>query len=308
MTVNTQFQGFTGRNADARPLQEGDQSSAAFQGPAMPNPRYLPALSAIALFASAASAQTITPKVSFSSGLDYSQGKYGADTKTEIIYLPFTARLAAGDFNISATLPFTRISGAGDVVAGGTTGPIVIRRRGRTITIPGSVTPPVTTRTSVSGLGDASIAAGYSLPESLSPAWLVEFQGRVKIPTASLSKGLGTGKADFGIALEVSRQLGAVTPFVNFGYRVLGDPAGIDLRNGVTASAGFSVDGSAGTFLASYDYSAKSVATSTDSHSLFASYSSRISGRLLLTGYGLAGLTSSAPDFALGLQLGWDVN
>lgn len=229
--------------------------------------------------------------VSFTTGLDFSSGDYGASDKTRILVVPFSARATSGRLRFSATLPYLRIKGPGSVVGGGGAGPIVIDP---------SVDQPTTTR---SGLGDLSLAATYGILTQDSAGFDLDLTGRVKLPTASKDKGLGTGKADFGIAGEVSRSFGTVTPFVSVGYRMPGDPEGIELRNSMTASVGSSFAAGSTIFIASYDYAGRTSASAFNSHSLFGAVSAPATKRINLTGYGTAGLSKGAPDYGVGLLM-----
>lgn len=87
------------------------------------------------------------------------------------------------------------------------------------------------------------------------------------------------------------------------GYRIPGDPAGIDLRNSVTASVGTSIVSGSLVAIASYDYSGATSALSEDSHSLFGALSGPITTGLNLTGYTTVGLSEGAPDFGVGLLI-----
>ncbi len=226
---------------------------------------------------------------SFTTGIDFSSGDYGAAEKTNIVVVPFNARVTSGELRISATLPYLRIKGPGAVVGGGTGGPIVVDP---------DAGSPVTTR---SGLGDLNIAATYGLLRQDSVGFDLDVTGGVKLPTASRDKGLGTGKTDFALSAEAARTFGNVTPFISAGYRMPGDPKGFDLRNSVTASAGASVAAGSTIFIGSYDYAGPTSANSDDSHSLFGAVSAPVANRVNLTGYGTAGLSAGAPDYGVGL-------
>lgn len=228
---------------------------------------------------------------SITSGVDYSSGDYGAGGKTNILVVPFNARLTTGDLRLSATVPYLRIKGPGSVVGGGDTGPIVIDP---------DVDQPITTR---SGLGDLSLSATYGVLRQARAGFDLDLTGRVKLPTASRDKGLGTGKTDFGVSGEVSRTFGNATPFVSVGYRLPGDPDGIDLRNSLTASVGSTFTAGSTVFIASYDYSGRTSANAFNSHSMFGAISAPIAQRLNVTGYGTAGLSRGAPDYGVGLLL-----
>ncbi len=256
------------------------------------------------------------PRLTFSTGVDYSRGDFDADAKTSVLYIPFTSQLTWGDWSFGATIPYIRIEGPGAVVGGGDGGVVVTcgpRRQRLGLCPEAEPTPPQTTVTTQGGLGDLSFSAGYLLPEAWTGAWLVELQGRLKAPTASVSNGLGTGRVDYGFGVDVARGEGTLRPFVNLGYRVLGDftftdpvtgaAQDVDFRNGLTASAGTSVVFGGNTVLLSYDYAVRTVETAADSHSLYGGWTTRVSPHLDITGYGAAGLSRSAPDFVVGLQL-----
>lgn len=227
--------------------------------------------------------------LSFTTGLDYSVGKYGGSTDTSILVVPFSVRTKAGGFRLSATIPYLRIDGPAYVVGGGDTGPIVINPN------------PTGLKTVRQGLGDLTLGATYTLPYDLA-GFDVDIGGRVKLPTADKSKGLSTGKTDVTGTLDISRTFGAATPFVTLGYRIPGKPAGLNLRNSFTASVGSSfVIGKSLIAIASYDYAERTSALSYDSHSLFGALAGNVTKRLLLTGYGTVGLSRGAPDYGVGL-------
>ena len=121
-----------------------------------------------------------------------------------------------------------------------------------------------------------------------------------KLPTASRSKGLGTGAVDVTFGAEVSKTFGAVTPFANIGYRLPGDPKNFDLHNAWTASGGASILVGKSSLIASYDYRQSSSDLAKDSHELFGAFSTPLSKKLSLTAYGSAGLSDGAPDFGVG--------
>lgn len=229
--------------------------------------------------------------VSFTAGADYSVGDYGGPANTKILVVPFSLRAKTGPLRISATLPYLRIDGPGNIVGGGDGGPIVID--------PNDPTP----REVREGLGDLSLAATYSLPSEALGGFEVDLGARVKLPTSSERKRLGTGKTDFAVSVDVARPVGAITPFVNVGYRMPGDPDGVELKNTFTTSVGATVSAGSTTLIASYDYSEASSALAKDSHSLFGGLSVPVSERFSLIGYGTGGLSEGAADYGVGLLL-----
>jgi hypothetical protein len=74
------------------------------------------------------------------------------------------------------------------------------------------------------GLGDTEIKLKYRLlgKKIWMPALVIA--GKVKIPTASDSKGLGSGKADFGINAVFTKELGKrLVLHLNLGYTFIGE-------------------------------------------------------------------------------------
>lgn len=152
----------------------------------------------------------------FTTGVDYSEGDYGQSIKTKITYIPFTARYEIDRWTFKATLPWLHIEGPGGVSADS-----------RVIT----GTTSSTTRSSESGQGDLVTAATYSAVMLNEQKFYLDLTAKIKLPTASESRGLGTGKSDYTIAADAYKTLGSFTALATLGYRWLGDPSGVDLHN-----------------------------------------------------------------------------
>ncbi len=158
-------------------------------------------------------------------GADHSSGKYGGTQSTEIDYYSVFGRYEVGRWTAKLTLPWLRITGPGTVVGGDR--PIVIDSGGNAA------------RTSTSGIGDVVGAVTYAAYESRS--LLIDVTGKVKIPTASKSEGLGSGKADYTLQTDAYVTLRpGFTVFTGIGYRVFGDPAGTNYENVFQGNVGFS--------------------------------------------------------------------
>ena len=220
-------------------------------------------------------------------GIDFSSGSYGTDSKTDILVVPVSLRYQTGGLRLSATLPWLRIEGSSAVVGDGSGGVVI---------------DPNAPRTTRSGLGDLSLGASYMIPEE-TLGFGLDLSARVKLPTASESKNLGTGKTDFTVGAEVSKTFGTVTPFVSVGYRMPGDPAGFALNNAWNASAGASFAMGKTIFIASYDYRESTSPLSDDSHEVFGAVSLPLNDQLNFTLYGTGGLSDGAPDYGVGAMM-----
>lgn len=236
-----------------------------------------------------AAAQKNSPfAMSVSTGVDYSTGDYGLAQDTKILVVPLSARATFGDFAFSATVPYLRIDGPGGVVVGADGQPL-----------PGVPSIPGAR----DGVGDVSLGATYSLHPVPLSGLEIGLGGRVKFPTSAQSQHLGTGKTDVKVSADISYAVGNFVPFVNVGYRFLGDPQGFPLRDGPTASIGASAPIGSSVLIVSYDYARASSALSADSQELFGGLSVPVTQRLTVTGYGVAGLSKGSPDFGAGLLL-----
>lgn len=225
---------------------------------------------------------------SVTTGADYSSGKYGTTSKTKILIAPVTAAVKTDGWRLSATLPYLRIDGPAGVVIGPDGRPL----------------PGVPTVSGVrEGLGDLSLAGTYTVPEDLTNGFTVDLTGRVKFPTSKKSEHLGTGKTDYSVSADVSYPIGNWAPFVTVGYRMPGDPAGVNLKNSVSTSVGTSLAVQKTVFIASYDYTEASSPLAKDSHELFGAASAPLTDRINWTFYGIAGLSDGSPDYEAGLLL-----
>ena len=230
-------------------------------------------------------------------GANYSTGDYGTGQDVDIWSVPFSANFETGRWILGLTVPYISITSAGDVV-GGTDAPVVTKKK-KTKTTGG-----VVDRTTESGLGDIVGSVGYAVLAGGDNTPLVELTGKVKFPTASESKSLGTGEFDYTAQVDFSQDFGKVTPFATLGYRIMGDPAGTDLDNIFLASAGavyaFNDHVSAG---AALDYR-QATTSSADDSVAFSSYVSwGLSDHLALDFHVMFGLSDGSPDSGGGLQL-----
>lgn len=160
-------------------------------------------------------------------GVDYSTGKYGQSQSTDITYVPFIGKYEINDTTIKLTVPWVKIAGPGEVVGG--TAPVVLGKSNR----------PITTE---SGLGDVVFSVTQSIAQlGGAKPLILDLTGKIKFATASTSKGLGTGENDYTLSLDAYKNIPHnFTLFGDIGYKVLGDPSGVNLNNVWFSSAGIS--------------------------------------------------------------------
>ncbi len=163
-----------------------------------------------------------------------------------------------------------------------------------------------------SGLGDLNLRVGYLFTPPWDPWSGVEVLGRVKFPLAKRSSGLGTGEFDYLIGGRVHRTFRPlswlrVTPSGSFGYKWVGDPPGAPRIDTWRAGGGvsFRIDRRY-TLGVRYRWRESSVPNRGDRQELLVSTTLRL-GRYRISPYALAGLSTRAADYGVGLRLSADL-
>lgn len=235
--------------------------------------------------------------VTGTAGLLYSDGNYGTRINTDVLLGLSSLSLSKDDFEFTAAIPYMRISGRGLVVFDASGNPIVINRRT-------NLPPDVRT-----GWGDLTLSASYTVPSMILGGYEARLTGIAKVPTSPARRRLGTGEADFGVSMDVSRQFGAWTPFVTAGYMYRGEPAGYTIYDTVSVAAGTSLElRSDLVATASYDFDSADSPLVQAGHSLSASLSWIHDNHLTLTGYTMIGLSAGSPDVGAGLLVSYGLN
>lgn len=227
--------------------------------------------------------------VSFKTGYDYTTGTYGTNNRTEITSVPFIAGYETGNWTFKATLPYVRITGSDNVIAG-----------------VGAVRKSTTAVRTESGLGDLTTAATYSLVADPKTQFGVDVTGKIKFGTADKDKGLGTGENDYWLMIDPYKKLGDVTYFGGVGLGILGSSSTLQLNNVVSANAGLSykldAQASAG---AVFDYRSKASDAGFDQRELTAFYSRKLGEAYKLQAYATKGFSDGSPDWGAGLNVGY---
>ena len=249
-------------------------------------------LAAIALATPAAAAE---PEAEIAAGLEYQQGDYGTGERVETVTVRNTFRVQSGRAQFYVSLPWHRIEGPGNVSGGGgLLGPI--------LTDPGRPAA----RTSRQGIGDLRVGAGYTLAV---PAGIgLTVIGEAKLPTASASRGLGTGATDFTVGGEAARTFGPLTLFAGVSYTLAGDPEGTRARDNVGARGGVAIQISPGLRgHVSYGEARGLSPFIENERQLSTGIDARLSERLSLGVSGGAGLSQRSPDIGASVRLGWRI-
>lgn len=226
-------------------------------------------------------------------GFYVSRGSYGEsgfdeDRDTRIRYLPVSHEISSGGWRVKATLPVLEITGPANVL----------------INV-GSVGGFSDSRVSASGVGDASFNLTYEVPAWSATAPFIDISAEIKAPTADPQQGLGTGRLDAGLQVDVYQVVGPLTVFAATGYRYRRQsPFYPGLENSVFGSLGASASwGDALQLGLIYDYRQAASSFTGETHELLPYLSWTISPAWSVMLYTVSGFTEDSADFAAGMQL-----
>jgi opacity protein-like surface antigen len=155
----------------------------------------------------------------------------------------------------------------------------------------------------IAGIADTSLFLRYDL-DRLLPAgdWLLGITGRIKAPTASVRRGLGTGKVDESLSLDAMRLFGRWAVFAYGGYTWRGGAmSGRDTWNGA-AGADYRI---APRWNLGLSYEWRQRAFSRPASSLYGYARYVLTDALSVSAYSVAGLERLRPDISAGLQFTW---
>lgn len=228
-------------------------------------------------------------KVKVSTGFDYSSGKYGQADKTEIWYVPVSAKVEKGNWTAKITVPWLSIKGPSSVLGGGGDGIIT-----------GGSSTTVKTE---SGLGDIVTALAYDI--ELPATTYLDLTGKVKIPTGDYDKGLGTGEADYSVLFDLTKMIGHLSLFGGAGYKFVGTNSTLHLRDSVLVNGGFGYDIltnlNAGM---TYDWRLSPSRTADPSEAtLYFNY--KITPKINVQVYGNKGFSDASAAYGYGLMAGY---
>lgn len=230
-------------------------------------------------------------------GAEYSSGNYGGSADTDIWYFPLIFRYERDRWLYRVEVPYLIVQGSGDVlIVGG--GGMGAHGSG------GGMTATSTSRTD-SGIGDIVGAVSYRLQRGAASRPAIDLTGMVYFGTADAARNLGTGENDYAAQFDVAQDAGVATVFGTLGYRVTGDPPGIDYNDVFYGTLGIE-----------HAFERNIVGTALDLRQAYLSGDdafATLTGYLItrpststkLTAYLLLGLSDVAPDWAIGVTHGW---
>ncbi len=239
------------------------------------------------------------PRWQLSSSLTYESGTFGTSNRTETLYVPFTLKRLFSQGDIGLTVPFVVLQTTGETTLVDGQPQRIRRARQSNLAPAGTVTK--------AGLGDMLLKGRYYAVDEHDFFPTIALVAKVKFPTADSSEGLGTGKFDEGIGVEVSRRfLERFIAFLDLSYTVIGSPSGIHLDNQTAYDIGLGYQVTP-QLLASVFYEERTALLSDQpnprSFLLTADY--KISQAFRVNSAIEVGLSNGAPDYGLTAGASW---
>ncbi len=230
--------------------------------------------------------QPDTDTIEFSTGVDYSVGKYGALVDTSVVSIPLEVKGQFGRLRVEGSIPWVSVDGPGQLVGG-----VVVTDPNSTATVKRE------------GIGDALLSAAYLINAENGALPAFEIGAGVKLPTAKDT--IGTGETDYSATLSAYKSLSSqLMLFGSVGYSGLGSPAAYQLNDGITASGGLNLRPDENqNYGVSLSYR-EPVADGFDGQAVVSPYMTyRVSNTFGLTLYGMAGFNDASPRWGAGLRL-----
>ena len=251
-------------------------------------------IAACAVISTDGLAQGADTDLRFSTGIEYSSGKYGGTEDIEELYIPFTFRTGFDRIGLRLTVPYLQVTAPEDTLI---TDP-------ETEPLPGSGATVTD-----SGLGDIVGALTlYDIYVSNTGDFVVDATGKIKFGTADETRGLGTGENDYTVQLDAYRFFDRLSLQATAGYRLRGDPPGVSLNDVFIGAVGGAYLAAPDTLFGMYfDYRESAVDGLDDVQELSGFASFRLGRAWRMELYAFTGLTDSSTDIGGGIVFSTDL-
>lgn len=275
-------------------------------------------------------------------GISYSEGDYGDTQKTKVIAAPVSLKYKKGPIALKISVPYIYISGPGSLIDSpqGRDGGVDTSGSGSSssgnsgqgnsgsgssgsgssgsgssgsgssgssqtggTTVGSNIVPSGGVSGKRSGIGDFSMAVVYTI--DFGNDFYADLTGKVKLPTASRSKNIGTGKVDWTTGVDLIKDIGSTSVYIGGRRRFTGSSAAKPLRDVWGFGGGASVrTGKLLTVGADYDWQQSSaIAGSGPSSEITGWGSFRMNSKTRLMVYASKGFTTNSADFAGGMAI-----
>ena len=209
-------------------------------------------------------------------GFEQTSGDYGNDVDLDDTYVPVTLLYQTQRLAFRATVPYLEVEFLDSVDS---------------------------SKYTESGLGDVVLGLTvYDVFESGDRSLTVDLTGKVELPTADEQRGLGTGETDYSLQADLYKRNGRSAFAGTIGYKIRGEPSGVDFDDSWLLSIGglyrFSDRTQGGIFL---DYRGSAISGAQSIREATASLSRSVNDRWRVQGYVVRGLSDTSLDWGAGM-------
>jgi hypothetical protein len=236
-----------------------------------------------------ATAWSADPRFSLAVGAEYTTGDYGGDQSVEETYVPVTAVLDLDRVSFRLTVPYLSVQAPELTYIDGPDGQPIVGEG------------PVVTN---DGIGDVqAVVTVYNVLSSGDGSSALDLTGKIKVGTADVDTGLGTGEQDYSVQADMFRFFSRFTAMGTVGYSLRGDPEGYDLDDTFYASLGGSYATTDRVQLGGFfDFREASVQGTDDIQELSGWVATQVGDQGRVDFYVLTGFSDSSPDWGAGIS------
>jgi hypothetical protein len=214
-------------------------------------------------------------------GGGYTTGDFGTTTRSNLFYVAPTLGYVSSSWDVSVTLPY-------------------LVQSNRTKDQTGA---NIVSSSTATGVGDVILRGGGVLVHERESGFSLDGGLALKLPAASESNGLGTGKTDYGASAGMHQRIGRFKVSVFGGYIKVGDPAGLNYSD--SPSFGGGVSGIFGKTNVSVWFEARRsiIPGATNPQEIYISLFHVLNRKMALKEGAFFGLNKGGPDFGLNVSV-----
>jgi len=228
-------------------------------------------------------------------GLEYSEADYGTPDTTSLWRVPINLTYRKTNFSLFASMPLLFASSEGDIIVSNKT------------SMPSKMLSPSMTdsgRNTALGIGDITLSGSYYFTPDVRKELSYRLTGGVKIATADVKKGFGTGEDVVFVESGAVKNLDEYILSGTLGYEKNGDSPDFDYNNVFYGTVGLTMQMSNNKQVGSYLFVSEALTDTAEAPlelSVFYSQPTARDRNIYL--YFSKGFSDGSPDFTLGANI-----
>jgi hypothetical protein len=231
-------------------------------------------------------------ELSLLTGLEYSEADYGTPDTTSLWRIPINVTYRKTNFSLFASMPLLFASSEGDIIVSNKTS------MSSKMVLPSMAD---SNQNTVSGIGDITLSASYYFTPDVRKELSYRLTGGVKIATADVKKGFGTGEDVVFVEGGAVKNLDEYILSATLGYEMSSDSPDFDYNNVFYGTVGLTKQLSMNKQVGSYLFFSEALTDTGEAPlelSVFYSQPTARDRDIYL--YLSKGFSDGSPDFTLG--------